>query len=88
VEIEELLSKADYGPDYSPSVHRRIMPETCEESDGNIIKTSNVLGLDRDAVMAQVYILMFSSKGIVPHLFFNLDFQINETNQTKKRCFS
>jgi hypothetical protein len=80
VEIEELLSKADYGPDYTPSVHRRIMPETCVESDGNIIKTSNVLGLDRDAVMAQVHVVMFRFKGIIPHLFLNLDSQVNETN--------
>ena len=70
VEIEELLSKADYGPDYTPSVHRRIMPETCVESDGHLIKTSEVLGLDRDAVMAQVYIVMFSSIGTILHYIF------------------
>ena len=46
------------------------MPETCVESDGHLIKTSDVLGLDRDAVMAQVYIVMFSSIGTILHYIF------------------
>ena len=52
-DVEELLKKADFGPDYQPDM--RLIDEPLDsKADEKIEKRTDVLGLDRDAIMKQV----------------------------------
>lgn len=52
-DVEDLLKKADFGPDHCPVdrlIDKKLEPEILEK----IIKRTDVFGLDREAVMKQV----------------------------------
>lgn len=52
-DVEELLRKADFGPDYQPAMG--LTDEQLElKADEKIVKRTDVFGLDREAIMKQV----------------------------------
>jgi len=56
VDVEELLARADYGPDYEPMASKKLPTslEPLQPVDEDVYTSTNVLGLDRDAIINQV----------------------------------
>ena len=58
-DVEDLLKIADYGEDDSNSENSSDLPPVVEEQQPfvNLVKSSDVLGINREAIMNQVSIL-------------------------------
>lgn len=55
-DVEDLFKIADFGPDYIPGStdFSTTIPVAEESLPGKLVRTSNVLGIDRNAIMNQV----------------------------------
>lgn len=83
MDVEELLARADYGPDYEPMASKKLPTslEPLQPVDEDVYTSTNVLGLDRDAIIsAQASFIQFTISIITKsiRLFLTIPFPILE----------